>query len=101
MYDREKSLSQVMEEHLEKTREQIKGKQIVIKAGITFPQVLTAIFVAAKLANVISWSWWWVLCPLWLPIAIIIGVPLVIFVCAFIFFVVVSLLEWIGNCFKD
>lgn len=32
-----------------------------------FFSVLTLIFVTLKLTNVIAWSWWWVLSPLWLP----------------------------------
>lgn len=27
---------------------------------------LTILFVALKLTNVITWSWWWVLSPLWI-----------------------------------
>lgn len=30
--------------------------------------ILTFIFVILKLCGVIYWSWWWVFCPLWLPI---------------------------------
>ena len=37
-----------------------------------FCTVLTAVFVGFKLANVIAWSWLWVLSPIWIPIAIII-----------------------------
>lgn len=28
--------------------------------------LLTIVFVALKLCNVINWSWWWVLSPLWI-----------------------------------
>jgi hypothetical protein len=27
---------------------------------------LTVLFVGLRLGGVISWAWWWVLCPLWL-----------------------------------
>lgn len=30
---------------------------------------LTLIFVTLKLTNNIDWSWVWVLCPIWIPIA--------------------------------
>lgn len=33
--------------------------------GIGFLGLLTIAFVVLKLCKVISWSWWWVLCPLW------------------------------------
>lgn len=29
---------------------------------------LTMIFVVLKLTNLINWSWWWVLSPLWMTI---------------------------------
>lgn len=32
--------------------------------------VLLVIFIVLKLIGAISWSWWWVLSPLWIPIAI-------------------------------
>jgi len=35
---------------------------------------LTVIFVILKLFGAIDWSWWWVLCPLWIPFAMIIVV---------------------------
>ena len=47
--------------------------------GIGFAGLLTIAFVVLKLCKVISWSWWWVLSPLWISvgiaiIAIIIGI---------------------------
>jgi hypothetical protein len=32
--------------------------------------VLGVIFIVLKLVGVITWSWLWVLCPFWVPIAI-------------------------------
>lgn len=32
---------------------------------------LTVLFVGLKLTNYIDWSWWWVLSPLWIPLAIV------------------------------
>lgn len=34
--------------------------------------VLLILFVAAKLFGAIDWSWWWVLCPLWMPPALVV-----------------------------
>lgn len=34
--------------------------------------ILFLIFLVLKLTNNISWSWWWVTSPLWIPIASII-----------------------------
>jgi hypothetical protein len=41
--------------------------------GITFLGALTILFIGLKLAHVIDWSWLWVLSPLWLGIAVIVG----------------------------
>lgn len=40
--------------------------------------ILFIIFLILKLTHVINWSWWWVTCPLWLPIAIAILCSIVI-----------------------
>lgn len=34
--------------------------------GINFAGLLTVLFIGLKLCNVISWSWWWVLSPIWI-----------------------------------
>ena len=34
--------------------------------GIGFSGLLTILFVGLKLTNYISWSWWWVLSPIWI-----------------------------------
>lgn len=39
--------------------------------GIGFCGLLTILFIALKLTKVITWSWWWVLAPLWIPFAIV------------------------------
>ena len=36
--------------------------------GIGFTGLLTVLFVGLKLTNVIAWSWWWVLSPIWIPV---------------------------------
>lgn len=33
--------------------------------------LLTVLFVGLKLTHYIDWSWWWVLSPLWIPVAIV------------------------------
>lgn len=35
---------------------------------ITFPLLLTLLFIGLKLSGNIDWSWWWVLLPAYLPI---------------------------------
>lgn len=46
------------------------------RGGIGFCGLLTVAFVVLKLCNVITWSWVWVLSPLW--ISFILGVVLVL-----------------------
>ena len=36
-------------------------------SGITL-SLLLVLFVGLKLAGIISWSWWWVLSPIWMPL---------------------------------
>jgi hypothetical protein len=38
---------------------------------VGFLSLLTLLFIGLKLSNIISWSWWWVLSPLWIPLAIV------------------------------
>lgn len=35
-----------------------------------FLENLTLVFIVLKLLGKIAWSWWWVLSPLWIPIAL-------------------------------
>ena len=39
-------------------------------SGITL-SLLLVLFVGLKLAGVISWSWWWVLSPIWMPLLLL------------------------------
>ena len=50
--------------------------------GIGFCGLLAIAFIALRLLKVITWSWWWVLSPLWIPVAIVIVVLLVILLVA-------------------
>jgi hypothetical protein len=53
--------------------------------GIGFPGLLTVLFVGLKLTGYISWSWWWVLSPLWISALIgltVVGILLVLYLIA-------------------
>lgn len=45
-----------------------------------FLNQLTIAFIVLKLTNVIDWTWWAVLSPLWVPMAFIVFLSLVVFV---------------------
>ena len=38
--------------------------------GVSFLGLLTLLFIGLKLTGYITWSWIWVLAPLWVPISI-------------------------------
>ena len=42
--------------------------------GIGFVGLLTIVFVVLKLTNVIDWSWWWVLSPIWVAALLTIAI---------------------------
>lgn len=45
-------------------------KNVNSSAAISFPGALTIAFIVLKLCRVISWSWVWVLSPIWIPFAV-------------------------------
>jgi len=53
-------------------------------SGIGFTGLLTVLFIGLKLTGYIAWSWWWVLSPLWIGLAValvfmVIGLLIVVF----------------------
>lgn len=50
------------------------------KGEIGFVGLLTILFIALKLLGKISWSWVWVLSPLWIPVAISIILIIIAFI---------------------
>jgi len=36
--------------------------------------VLLILLIVLKLTHTINWSWWWVLSPLWIPVAIVVAI---------------------------
>ncbi len=44
-----------------------------MRKTLAFLAILTGVFAALKLANWISWSWWWVAAPVWGPFAFAAG----------------------------
>lgn len=47
--------------------------------SIGFFGLLTVLFIGLKLTGHISWSWWWVLAPIWIPAAVGLSVAAVAF----------------------
>jgi hypothetical protein len=42
------------------------------EGGISLGTVLFIVFLVLKLTGTITWSWWWVTSPLWIPLALVI-----------------------------
>lgn len=50
----------------------------VVYQGPGICSLLGLTFIVLKLCNVITWSWWWVTAPFWIPLGI---VAIVLLVC--------------------
>lgn len=50
--------------------EVVKEKIIVRRGGVTGLELLLLMFIGLKLTGYIDWSWFWVLSPLWIPLAL-------------------------------
>lgn len=46
--------------------------------GLGVCDILGIVFIILKLVGVITWSWWWVLAPFWIPLAIVILCAIII-----------------------
>lgn len=46
------------------------------RGGIGFVGLLTIVFIVLKLIGKITWSWWWVLSPLWISAGLVLLVLL-------------------------
>lgn len=49
-----------------------------VEGSFPFLSILCLIFITLKLTGYITWSWWWVLAPIWIPISIIIVVFVIV-----------------------
>ena len=50
--------------------------------GVSFTGLLTVAFVVLKLTEVVQWSWWWVLSPVWIVAGL------------YVLFLLVAVLVW-------
>lgn len=48
--------------------------------GIGFVGLLTIVFIVLKLCGVITWSWWWVLSPMLLSVALCVVIYIVVLI---------------------
>jgi hypothetical protein len=54
-----------------------KNVKVNVNVGSIFVTLLTILFIALKLIGVISWSWLWVLSPLWISALLLIPIIII------------------------
>lgn len=57
--------------------------------------ILTALLCILKLTGILSISWWWCFCLIWLPFALFFGVCLFLIVCVLIHAIVAVIIDLI------
>ena len=50
----------------------------VVSGGLSTTGLLGVAFIVLKLLGIIDWSWWWVLAPFWMPVAISIVIIIIV-----------------------
>lgn len=50
----------------------MREKQTTVNGGIGFTGLLTIVFIVLKLLGIITWSWVWVLSPIWIDAILVI-----------------------------
>jgi len=50
--------------------------------GTSFTGLLTILFIGLKLTGHVTWSWWWVLSPIWIHTLIVLGFIAILLVIA-------------------
>lgn len=71
---------------------QTKNKLPILNIAVAFLTFLTFIFIILKLFNAVTWSWVWVLFPLWFSTALIIAILII-----FIIYLIISLIAKKNN----
>ena len=51
-------------------------KRVIYSGGMSLGSTLFVVFLVLKLTGAITWSWWWVFSPIWIPWSIIIGLAI-------------------------
>lgn len=64
------------------------NKILVSTHSIGFCGLLTIAFIVLKLCNAISWSWWWVLAPLWIAWGLALAIFLITMIIVLIIYFV-------------
>lgn len=65
--------------------------------GAGFLSLLLVAFIVLKLTGVIAWSWWWVTCPFWCGLALVILVEVGVAGIGIVALVFGLLINWLRN----
>ena len=60
------------------------NKNNTTSGGIGFIGLLTIVFIVLKLLDVIKWSWWWVLSPIWISFGVALVVIFILLLAAIV-----------------
>ncbi len=62
--------------------------------GLSVTGLLGVLFIGLKLCGKIDWSWWWVLCPFWGPVVLVLVVAAIVLIVALVVMDVATLSAW-------
>jgi uncharacterized protein (DUF983 family) len=65
-------------------RRRMSNKNSSSSSGIGFPGLLTVLFIGLKLTGNITWSWVWVLSPLWISFVLSLVIAAIVVIAAVI-----------------
>lgn len=75
-------------------------KNHVIQIGPGFGGTLTIVFIVLKLLGYINWGWLWVLCPLWIGLALSLAIWLIIIGVAAVMTLVTAIIAAVAQIFS-
>ena len=73
-----KLLDQIEQNVIKQSKYKTMSSSSSSSGGISFTGALTILFIGLKLTNVITWSWWWVLSPIWISLSIVVFILLIV-----------------------
>lgn len=53
-------------------------RALEIRVSLRWCAALAGVLAILRLADLVEWSWWWVLAPLWLPVAVLLAAPVLV-----------------------
>ena len=73
-----KLLDQIEQNVIKQSKYKTMSSSSSSSGGISFTGALTILFIGLKLTNVITWSWWWVLSPIWISLSLAVFILLIV-----------------------